>query len=532
LLFATPLLQFNLYQSHDSEGHVARFAAYFQSFRDGQFPPRWAGNLNYHYGTPVFIFYYPLPGYLASGLHGVGISYEHAYILLMIAGFIFAPLFFYFWIKEYIDQDIAFIGAIFYALTPYHFLNVYVRGDIAETIAYAFVPLVFYFIEKYIKSNTPKYLILGGISYALLILSHNGVSLMFSGILFLYALLRCKNRKTFFYILSIFMIGLFLSAFFWLPALYESKYVNAQLFIGHMYQRNFPSLLQLIYSEWAYGTQVQLKYGLSPQIGILFLILTVSSLFIIYKSKYKKQIIFWLAVFIAALFITLPQSSFLWERIPTLRLYQFPWRFTGLSSFAAIVISCFVLNHIKSRKLSIACVILLMIISVPFMSVIKYYSNPDKYYDSFRTTTDFGATISIWTQGDPGKFASSQIEIIGGRAKIENITRNSHIHTFDIISNGDSQILDNTTYFPGWTVTMDGKKIPVEFQDMNHRGLITFYVPKGKHSIIIQFNRSPDRLIGEVLTLVSVAAVLLWSIILLSQKAPAKKKNKKKENKQ
>src|SRR3989338_1804987 len=65
--------------THDAEPNIARFAAYYQSFRDGQFPPRWAGELNYSYGSPVLSFSYPLPGYAATLFHFMGIprSEEH-----------------------------------------------------------------------------------------------------------------------------------------------------------------------------------------------------------------------------------------------------------------------------------------------------------------------------------------------------------------------------------------------------------------------------------------------------------------------
>lgn len=297
VLFISPLLQFKFYKSHDGEGHAARFAAYYQAFKDGQFPPRWAGNLNFGYGTPVFIFYYPLPGYIASGIHAKGISYENSFLLLMIISFILAPLFFYLWIREYLNKDIAFLGGLLYGLAPYHFLNVYVRGDIAETMAFVLVPLIFLFIEKYIHSNKIIFVILGAVSYGLLVLSHNGISLMFSPIIFLYAVLRSKNKKIFSFTLSIFILGLMLSSFFWLPALYEGKYVNTQLFIGTMYKSNFPAPLQLFYSDWGFGPDVSKAGGLSPQIGILYIALALLALFIFSRNKNKKDTLFWIGVF-------------------------------------------------------------------------------------------------------------------------------------------------------------------------------------------------------------------------------------------
>lgn len=516
VIFISPLLQFKFYQSHDGEGHVARFAAYFQAFKDGQFPPRWAGNLNFGYGTPVFIFYYPLPGYIASATHAVGVSYENSFLLLMILSFILAPLFFYFWTSEYLNKEIAFLGALFYGLAPYRFLNTYVRGDIAEMIALTFLPLVFLFIEKFIRSKKTIFILLGGVSYALLILSHNGISLMFSPVLLLYTFIRSKNIKLFLPAILIFVLGLLLSAFFWLPALYEGKYVNTGVFIGSMYKKHFPAPSQLIYSDWGFGPDVQKPGGLSPQIGILYVLLTILGLFLLNKNK--KDTVFWLGIFMPAVFITLPFSSIVWERLAILRLYQFPWRFTALSVFAATVIACLTLNSIKSKKIYIVCLLLLILSSMPFIKVKKYETKNDNFYNNYQATTDFGATISIWTEGEPGKRAKSQLELIGGKAKIENFKKKSNLHTFTINAQTNSQILDNTIYFPGWTAKVDGKKVPIEFQDMNHRGFITFYVPAGKHDITIQFTESPVRFISNILSLFGVAAVLLLTLVCLKYK--------------
>src|SRR3990172_9009087 len=91
-LFLTPIFSPNFYMSHDGEAHVARFAAYFQAFADGQIPPRWAGNLNSGYGTPLFIFFYPLPGYIASLLHIFALNFENIFKLLVAGSFILAPI--------------------------------------------------------------------------------------------------------------------------------------------------------------------------------------------------------------------------------------------------------------------------------------------------------------------------------------------------------------------------------------------------------------------------------------------------------
>jgi uncharacterized membrane protein YfhO len=73
-------------------------------------------------------------------------------------------------------------------------------------------------------------------------------------------------------------------------------------------------------------------------------------------------------------------------------------------------------------------------------------------------------------------------------------------------------ILDNTAYFPGWKVTIDGEKTSIQFQDMDHRGLMEFNVPSGKHNVRVEFKETLIRLLSDIVSVVSlvlVAAVLL-----------------------
>src|SRR3989344_3518957 len=82
--YLIPLLNDQFYVSHDGEAHVARFAAYSKAFSDGQLIPRWASDLNSGYGTPLFIFFYPLPGYIASFLHVFGFEFEIIFKIIII----------------------------------------------------------------------------------------------------------------------------------------------------------------------------------------------------------------------------------------------------------------------------------------------------------------------------------------------------------------------------------------------------------------------------------------------------------------
>lgn len=515
-IFILPLLT-SFYISHDGEAHVARFASYFQAFTDGQFPPRWAGNLNFGYGSPIFIFYYPLPGYIASLIHLFGVSFEDTFKIIIFFSFIFSSISFFLWAKLLFRKNVALTGALLYGLAPYHFLNLYIRGDVAETLAFAIVPLVFLFLEKTFRKPTTMNILLGGVFYGLLIISHNGVSLMFSPVLLFYILLK-KNLKYFFDGFSILIFGLLISMFFWFPAIYEGKYINTALFVGNLYKEHFPTINQLFYSDFGFGPDVRIKGGLSPQIGILYWVLAVLSLLLF--SKYKNKLFFlgWILIFASSIFITLPISDFVWRSFYLLRLFEFPWRFVGLASFSASILACFFLEK-ANKKIILIVLITLFLSSFMFVKINEKVSKTDEFYKNYSGTTYFhGEASSIWTAGDFYEYPKSKIDLIGGKAYILDTKIKSNVHSFRInVETNEAQILDNTVYFPGWEAVVDDKTNPIEFQDINHRGLITFRIPKGEHSIKVIFRETSVRNISNLISIFTLFIVFSYLIIVYNR---------------
>lgn len=517
LLFLSPFFGSNFYSTHDGENHIARFAAYYKAFADGQIPPRWAGDLNYRYGTPVLIFFYPLPGYIASFLHLLHIPFEKIFLLIMGLSFFLSGIFFFYWSRKLFKESVAFFGSLLYLLAPFHFLNLFVRGDIGEMMAYMCIPLVFLSLENiFKKTNVSAFVLLGAVSYAGLILSHNGVSLFFTPVIVAYVLLFKRSARVYWYCIGMLLLGLGLSAFFWLPALVDARYVMAHHFLQSVYKEHFSPLLKLLYSPWGFGADINRDGGLSPQIGLALGLGSVLALLSLKKLKDEKRryVLFWGAVCLFALFLVTSYSSFLWNSFPLLRYYQFPWRFVGLATFAASVLVMFPLSLIKSKRWELLLIVVIILFSLQFLQVQKIPSRTENYYSDFPGTTFFHREATpIWTAGDAGEFPDQKIQIIAGEGKVSNYTRMSNLHMFSIEATSDVSLRDSTFYFPGWKVFVDGRNTPIEFQDGNHRGIITFSIPKGRHDVMISFNETKIRFLADIITVISLVVLLVMLIL-------------------
>ncbi|RJQ25342.1 hypothetical protein C4577_06075 [Candidatus Parcubacteria bacterium] len=514
--FLHPLLREEMYVSHDSEPQIVRIGAFYKAITSGQIPPRWASDLNYRYGSPTLNFFFPLEGYLGTIIHLIGFNLQNTFKILMGASFIFSIVFFFYWLREIFDKNTAFFGAVLYGIVPYKFLDMYVRGQLGEMLAFVFVPLVLLFIEKNKKNSRIENVIIGGISYALLILSHNILALIFSVVFAGYLLTNNWFNKDAILKNGLMLVtGLFLAAFFWLPALYESKYVNSKIFVGDMFKNHFIEPQNLIYSAWGYGSNINEAGGLSPYLGPMhFLFALLSLVFIVIsrnKVRNKRIFYYWLVILVFSLFMSTKLSSIFWQEFHIIQQFQFPWRFMALSSFAISVIGAFSFSVIKDKSIIVIGIIILILISGSIIKVSDYTNKEDSYYLDYPGTAAYhGEATTIWTAGDADKFAKSQIEVIEGQLIIKEYIKKPNIHTLFVDSKTEARIVDNTVYFPGWKAYVDNKKTSIEFQDINHRGLITFKVPEGVHKVEIKFEESPIRISANFISFFTLIIVILF----------------------
>ena len=249
------LSQPGLPPTHDGEYHVMRFQQFYKVLSTGTIYPRWAPDFNNGFGIPLFNYVYPLPNYVASFFHFLGFSFIDSFKLNMAAASMIGSVFFFLWSRRYWGDLGGLTASIFYTFSPYHFLDIYVRGSVGEVWSLALFPGLLWSFYSFCQTGQKKFFLSSVVLLVFLIMSHNILAVVFFSFFLMYAIILIFNTKNkSFYLLRLVLIiilGLSLSSPFWLPALYETKYVTG-LDISNP-TKHFPKLYKLIYSSWGYG---------------------------------------------------------------------------------------------------------------------------------------------------------------------------------------------------------------------------------------------------------------------------------------
>jgi len=430
-----PLIQPGFFVTDDGNWMIIRLSAFNQTLRTGQFPVRFLERLNHGYGYPVADFLYPLPLYLGEIVHLAGFGFINSIKILFLASFILGGIFMY--------RYVGLVAAIVYSYAPYRLFDVYKRGSLGEAVAFIFLPLIFFFIDK-------KNIFLSAIFTAALVTSHNTVAFLFLPIILFYS----KSIK-------LIIWSLLLSAFFWVPALYDLQFTRA----GQTIVSNFADYF-LISDNFL-------------QIGGLVVVA------VILISLYRKTSRFFFLVTLGSLFLALPVSAPFWSALPLPRLVQFPWRFLSVTIFCTAILAGQIAQ--KNKWLSMVIIVTTILLSLPYINIQKSLQ-PDGYYSTNDdTTTVKNEYMPKWVTGDPMSQPSNKVEISpdGKTAQINNV------------------------YFPGWEVFVNDQKVPIDYQT---NGLMRVTINNAEDKITTKFTETPLRLFADLLSLFSLLALVILKL--------------------
>jgi hypothetical protein len=356
----------------DGPVHLMRQAELNQAWADGIVYPRWAPDLAYGYGMPLFSYAPPLLYHVTQALHLSGLALDEAMKGTMILMMVLCGVGMYLLGRDLFGPRAGLLAAAAYLYAPYRLREAYVQGNYGQFCGLALYPLVLWSFYRLATGKEDRFLLLASLSLAGLVLSHNISFMLFAPLLLAYLLhlvTICGAASRPMVVLRLTMaaaLGLGLSAFFWLPAFGErDSILLSGITTGFFdFRRNFIELGELLalprpLDQAAINPYFPLSLGLAQ----IVLVLGASVALVacgIRRSTLRgceasaprrgqvrhaefalvaRHVLFFAVALVVYAFLALPESRGVWERLPLLELAEFPWRMLGPAVLCAAMLA-------------------------------------------------------------------------------------------------------------------------------------------------------------------------------------------------
>jgi len=564
-----PLLQPGLPGAADAVIHLFRAADFLNVLRDGVLVPRWAPNLAYGYGYPLFVFAPPLPYYVMAAFHLFGLTLEGAMKLMVISTFVAYSLGMYLFARAILGPGAALLAAAAYVYTPFRMREAYIYGgNYPQFMAIAAFPWVLWAFHQLIATGGRRYVLVGALTCSVLILSHifhASVLVLVLGAYVLLAMILSRQFNRLAPVVASGLLGLGLTAFFWLPVLDETQWVraNAEAYVAlsdfHTRFVSQEQLLGLPVPLDASAANPLMPMSLGPVIVALSAaaVLTAGISSLTSQASDKSQaltsdlfatslrpvtwVMFFATVLLVTVFMMTPDSVWLWERIPPLPIAQYPWRLMGVANLASAFLAGAALAVWRDLGVR-GPAVLVAAIAVVILAVAPYLYPPKPFVQYGEPTladvisyevrsqvigmTTLGEYLPIWAQVRPADspmvadyLAARPINKLDVTALSSDIEWQVTAHTatrdaFRFASPRPFTARLRTFYYPGWQAEIDGKPAPIRIEPP--LGLITVDVPAGTHELVVRFTDTPLRAAANAVSLLAVilaVCLLLWGLL-------------------
>jgi hypothetical protein len=536
IIVSLPFVIVGFPDGHDSSYGLVRAAEFKYSLFNGQFPPYWAENLYGGYGSPIFLFYAPLyllvstmcsllAGSIAGGM-------MLALVLFSLAAIFGVKLM----LQEVLgrhtleNQAALRVGVYFFLLNPYLIGDLFRRNAYSEYSALCISPFAVYGLLQ-IRSRP----CIGGLilatSLALIILAHNLTALVITALVLAAALIiypPFEHHLSWRIITANIGLSLGLSAFFWVPAIYYLPLVrNEQNVTGKFdFHNNFPALRNLFGYEEFFST------------GLLIpLVLLIAASILLFSPKkrdlpHKRLFLFAFGCSLLFLFLQTRLSLLVWETVPYMPYFQFPWRMMGPLALVASIVLGMSFAHLhrgSSRGIvlfrEVAVLLLCIVNAIPQLREARPV--PWEISRQFTTMLDpqnirklgLSATYSdeyLPRVADPNAWRSAR-PMLGPIVRTKSgiglkILKDSGTNIYlETDASGPTSLELARWFFPEWKCAVNGEACKL---GLNKTGSLDVSIPPGSNRIVLELFPPALRRLAVWVSLASLAA-WLWIVIVV-----------------
>jgi hypothetical protein len=554
----------SLPQETDAELHIFRLLELSYLVRGGEFYPRWAPNFYHGYGYPIFNYYAPLTYYLGLPLELLpGFDAVDGVKFVFVLGLLAAGFGMYGFVRDNWGRPAGYVAAAAYVYAPYvQYVDPIARGVLAESFSLGLFPLALWALDRLRRGATFWRWITAVFLTAALLLSHNLLGMFSLAILFAWAAWLMVNRQLLIvngqqatnnqqpatsnqqhFVLAALLLGFLLSAFFWLPLFLERNAVNLNTLIGagdnYDFRTHFLSWGEMLaFSrrlDWG-ATEPLFVFNL----GVAQWLLGGLGLVALALRRARQP---WHAAFFAVslaflLFLMLPVSTFLWEAIPLLPYFQFPWRLLGptaamLAVLSGVGVAALLEWRDWSEKvkggITAVAVSLPILFALPLtqpapwpdfgevfplrMSLIEHNG---RWLGTTSTADYVPATVDMIPERNGNVVAGFLTDTPLDRVNRLALPEGAIVIGEELSPLHFRYTIDAPDYFwlrlflfdfPGWTVRLDGAVVETELG--RPEGFIVVPVSAGQHIVDVRFQDTPARTLGWLISGLALLATLL-----------------------
>jgi hypothetical protein len=535
VFLAIPLLQPGLPKTADGYLHLLRVVEVDQCWRDGVFYPRWAPDMAFGYGYPIFNYFAPLLYHLTELVHVAGLGFESAFKLVLIGCLVFGAWGTYALTKDLLGSKAGILAAAAYYYSPFALREIYVRGGYAQLLAVSLMPAVFWSFNRLLSRDSPAYVVTSTLLLGAVLISHNITAMLSLPFLVLFVVwticaLRRWGRAR--HAVVALVLSFALASIFLLPALAEKPLVKLNRSTeGYLdFRQHFLTLGEILSPSAVPDTSSlnptwlhNLGTAHLPLLALGLLALVLGPL----TGRQRSQASFFLVMLLGCVLMTLPLSTPIWEHVPLLAFTQFPWRVLDVGVPAAAVLvgmSAQLWSRLPGRRGEIILVTLSVLFIVVAAFVHLYVQWPhesreqlspaDVVLHELRTgilgTTSASETLPTWVIEEPkssplveqylsgGVMSKLDANSLPGSAPAELLEHTVVSDRYRIRTPEPVAVRFNTFYFPGWQASVDGTTVPIS--PSYPEGLITFEVPAGDHDLLVSFGDTPIRTVADLVS--------------------------------